>query len=501
MGFLVIFPSNPPLSVFSPFVFSAFYMRSPWAGGVLAFLPKFIYTIRQNMALSAITKAGCFWRILPAALIVLLCSSCTRILGWGMLLWSIEEPAIPPGTILPVYIRSNIDQVWVVGIPDQYRVTGGIDKFEVPLAQLELVGRKNAAQKRAEAFSEYALIYAETLQDGLPIRESTDNSSRRVYRLKMGQIIKILNRVEGNPAISARGDPLPGDWYHVLTEDGIMGYCFSYRLRLFEHAGGILAMSTETEEAEQEDTDLERVLSLIWSPESYGAMISSGQIDIEELGKHWRFFPGRDDGIARIYLPNLDRTFSYTRIRRAGNRTWQFEGASLRMSLRSDTTLAVQYTEDNGVVRSLIFTVLAADVEDLIIQETERRNALFQAIYSHGPVFSSANYGTLAFSPDGTFIWTGYSLLIPQVVPVSVMGAGVIDMRLFIASAVASPYTGAFSLNFNGIGGPGVTVDFMYAIDDQGFRIEYVPPENVDGVTVRRRAASPTVIYFHRADL
>jgi hypothetical protein len=383
-----------------------------------------------------------------------------------------------------------------VGIPGQYRQKGGIDKFEVPLPQLELIGKKGAAQERAAAFSEYALMYAETLQDGLPIREETDNNSRRVYRLRMGQIVKILTPVQGNPAISATGDPLPGEWYRVLTEDGTVGYCFSYRLRFFEHAGGSLALNTQVEEAEQEDQDLERVLSLIWSPESYGTMVSSGRIDTDEFAKHWRFYPGQDAGIARIYLPNLDRTFSYTRIRAAGTRSWQFEGAPLQMSLRSDTTLLVQYTDDGGSLRSLVFVALTTDVDDIIIQETERRNALFQTIFDQGPVFTSANYGTLEFEPEGTFTWTGYDLLIPQVVPTRVMGNGSIDMRLFIASSVSGPYTGAFSFNFNGIGGPGVTVDFMYAIDDQGFRIEYVPPDNIDGVTVVRRAQSPTVIYF-----
>jgi hypothetical protein len=321
-----------------------------------------------------------------------------------------------------------------------------------------------------------------------------------VYRLKTGQIIKILAPVEGTPAISTTGEPLPGNWYHVLTEDGVSGYCFSYRLRLFEHTGGVLALNTEPETAEHEDEDLERVLSLTWSPESYGAMVSSGRIDTEELAKHWRFFPGRDDGIARIYLPNMDRTFSYTRIRNVGRRAWQFEGTPLRMSLRSDTTLLVQYTEDNGASRSLIFIVLTTDVDDLIIQETERRNALFRVIYNQGPVFSSANYGTLSFSPDGTFSWTNYDLLIPHVIPSQVMGSGIIDMRLFIAPSVTSSYQGGFSLNFNGIGSPDVTVDFMYTIDDQGFRIEYVPPENITAVTITRRAASPTVIYFHRTD-
>jgi hypothetical protein len=73
-------------------------------------------------------------------------------------------------------------------------------------------------------------------------------------------------------------------------------------------------------------------------------------------------------------------------------------------------------------------------------------------------------------------------------------------MRLFLSPSLTSPYTGAFSLVFNGIGGPPVPVDFMYTMDDQGFRIEYAPPESLDGVTIIRRAASPTVIYFHRVE-
>jgi hypothetical protein len=399
-----------------------------------------------------------------------------------------------------VYIRSNIDQVWVVGIPEQYRSKGGLDKFEIPLSRLELVGKKHIARERAEDFSQYALSYAEILQDGLPIREEPDNGSRRVYRLKMGQIVKVLSHAEGNPAISTTGDPLPGAWYRVLTEDGSTGYCFSYRLRFFEHAGGVLALGPEAEAEDQEDPDLDRVLSVVWSPEFYGTMISSRRIDTEELSKHWRFSPGQDTGLARIFIPTMDRTFSYTRIRATGNRAWRFEGAPLQMSLRSDTTLLVQYSDEGGALRSILFVALATDVDDIIVQETERRNALLRAIHDQGPAFTSTNYGTLSFSPDGAFSWAGYNLLIPQVIPPRVMGNGTIDMRLFVSPALTSPYVGAFSLNFNGVGGPGFTADFMYTIDDQGFRIEYVPPENLDGVTVTRRAASPTVIYFHRAE-
>jgi hypothetical protein len=153
--------------------------------------------------------------------------ACNRQLGWGLLLWSSEEPAIPSGTVLPVYIRSNINHTWVVGIPESYRsASQGTDKFEIPIAKLELVGSKNAARKRAAAFSRLALTYGETLQDGLPIRSEPDNAARRTYRLKMGEVIKILEEVDGNPPISTTGEPLSGAWYRVLTENGSEGYCF-----------------------------------------------------------------------------------------------------------------------------------------------------------------------------------------------------------------------------------------------------------------------------------
>jgi hypothetical protein len=443
------------------------------------------------------------FRFFPVFLVAaaVLFGSCTRLLGWGILLWSAEEPPIPSGSVLPVYIRSNIDQVWVVGIPESYRRGGnGIDKLEIPIPQLELVGRRKAAQERAAAFSGYALTYAETLQDGLPIREDPDNGARRVYRLKTGQIIKILNRVPGNPAISTTGEPLPGDWYRVLTEDGSVGYCFSYRLRLFEYTGGSLGALPAVAEEEGEDQELERVLSLVWSPESYGSMINSGRIDLEELSRHWGFSPGQDAGIARIKMPNLDQTFSYTGIHAENPQTWRFEGAPLQMSLRSGTTLAVQYSEGGGAQRTLLFVALPTDVDDIIMQETERRNTRFQRLYNEGPIFSSTNYGTLAFTPEGRFTWTGYELLVPRIIPRSVLGSGEVTMRLFLGPSLEARYEGAFSLLFDGIGGPGTGADFMYTLDDQGFRIEYVPPDALDGITVTRRASSPMVIYFFKAE-
>ncbi|MCL2832816.1 MAG: SH3 domain-containing protein [Treponema sp.] len=420
------------------------------------------------------------------------------MLGYGVLLWACEDPDIPSGTVLPVYIKSNIDQVWVAGIPEEYRVSGSrIDKFEIPLSKLELIGSKKKALQWAQDFAPWALSYAETLQDGLPIREHPDNNARRVYRLKIGEIVKILAPVSGVAAVGTTGDPLPGDWFKVLTEDGSTGYCFSYRLRVFDHEGGSLAAEVSGEET-LEDPDLDRLLARTWSAESYGTMVNSRRLDLDDLRQNWGFDPGQDTGLAVIKIKDLERTFSYTAIRSTGTRSWRFEGSVLQMELRSDTTLAVQFTEGTGALRTLLFVALPTSVDDLIAQEIARREQLFSKIFTQGPVFSSHNYGTITFAEDSAFTWTGNDLLIPQVIPAAALGSGVVDMRLFLAPALSDRYAGAFTLRFNGINGPGAEVNFMYTIDNQGFRLEYVPDSSMDGILVSRRSASPLVLYFFK---
>jgi len=125
---------------------------------------------------------------------------------------------------------------------------------------------------------------------------------------------------------------------------------------------------------------------------------------------------------------------------------------------------------------------------------------MFRSIFTQGPVYTSNNYGTLIFREDRRFNWTGYMLLVPQVIPASALGSGTVDMRLYLSNALSERYAGAFTLYFDGVGGSGLSADFMYSLDSQGLRIEHVPQTSLDGITVARRASSPLVIYFFRSE-
>jgi len=433
--------------------------------------------------------------VIFSLLFVLLLSSCSK-LGYGVLLWSIDEPPIDSGTVLPVYIRSNIEKKWVVGVPEKTKSNKDY-KLEIPLTQLHFVGSKRKAIKWADDFSLHAMSYAENLQDGLPIRENADNNARRVYRLRLGEVIKILGVAKGNPPISATGAPLPGEWYRVMTSDGVTGYCFSYRLRIFNQNEGSVQSSSAAQRITAPDPELDAVLSRVWYAESYQQMVNSRRFNIQEMEKKYRFDPGHETGVARIILPDLERQFSYEKISNAGERAWTFDGTSLQMIQRTNTTLAVQFTDNTDVRRTLLFVSLPVNLDDLILQETSRRENQFMTIYNQGPVFTSNNYGTITLLQTGDFTWTNYDLLVPQLIPAETKGSGNINMDLYISPSYEESFNGAFSLRFSDIRNNN-TRNFLYSINNQGLRLEVVPDFGIEGITVMRRASSPVVLYFHR---
>ena len=57
-----------------------------------------------------------FFLLLSGLFIIL--TSCSNITGYGMLLWGIPEYHLQDGDIVPVYIKSNISHVYVVGLPE-----------------------------------------------------------------------------------------------------------------------------------------------------------------------------------------------------------------------------------------------------------------------------------------------------------------------------------------------------------------------------------------------
>jgi hypothetical protein len=393
-------------------------------------------------------------------------------------------------------MRSNIEQAWIAIVPDEYK-TYENQVASVPLPHLEFFLTKGSAEKYAAAFTESALLYGETLQDGLPIRDKPENNARRTYRLKIGEVIKILEQAEGVEAISASGTPLEGNWYKVLTNTGSIGYCFSNRLRIFEHTTGMVGDEPVMVDTTG-DSELELVLSSVWYPESYKTMIDSGRLNLEALSQNYSFRSGVTEGRARIHLEDGDVEFIYKTITKTGNNSWNFTGTPLNAVLRSESELELNWEDENKAKKIELFVTLPASIENIVSKEKERRGNLFQVLYERGPHYTSVNYGTLIFRSNGDFAWDEINSLPQGMVTSTTLGSGTVDMDYNLSGEMAERYSGAFALRFNSIGGTRPTLVFAYTLSNQGLRMEYVPADYMSGRTVSRRAPSPLVIYFSR---
>ena len=156
---------------------------------------------------------------------LVLISSCSKIMGYSVLLWNIPEKGLQDGDVVPVYIRSNISHVYVIGTSE--------GKFEVPLWQLTEPVSKSKVNKLKNRYADYSHKYATVALDGLPMRAEAVNTAKQVYRLRKNETVKLLYKVKGQAPMTG-GKPLEGEWLKILTSDGTSGCCFSYNLRPFE---------------------------------------------------------------------------------------------------------------------------------------------------------------------------------------------------------------------------------------------------------------------------
>jgi len=266
---------------------------------------------------------------------VFLLGSCAPRLGWGVLLWSNQGSGLHAGTVVPVYIRSNIEKLYVVGVP------GTNKKIEVPIWQLDLFRSKGAAQKSLAAFGSHTTGYLFATRDGLPIRETPTNAGKRVYRLRQGQSVKILSEAQGE-AVSTGGATLEGSWFKVLTEDGTRGYAFSNTMRAYDElteAPPSLAATADADPARRVDL----VFSRVWRAEYFQTMIDEGRVDLDAVSPRFGLFADALRRQIRIELPTVSQVFNYTTIAQSGD-VIVFEGSPLRIRFDGDKRLLADWS-------------------------------------------------------------------------------------------------------------------------------------------------------------
>ena len=435
-------------------------------------------------------------------------SSCSKSLGYSVLLWSNAEHQISDGTILKVHIKSNISQVYVVS------VLGSKDNFEIPLWQATEPESKSKALRQQKHFSEFEHTYARVKLDGLPIRADSVNTSKQVYRLREGEVIRCLYRGSGAAVTNGKGD-MEGEWIRVLTETGTFGWCFSHNLELFTAEGFDISAEKQDSSIKLNDLKgnsvsgdkaiLQNLISKKWYPESFQNMIKVGRIDVNRMNPSYGFSFGINvsenadsvfAGTAGLNTESAGGSWTYTDITKKAEKEYEFKGTNLKMSIRgaNSDTMILQYTE-KGRPKQETLVALTEDIEKLIQNELTRRQNELKRIAKAGPVFKSSNYGTIKFNNENSVTWSNYKLLQPAIISNKALGSVTVTLDYFIAGSLKSSYDGVLTMHFTGMEDG---VNFLYKLTDTGLRLEDASKAPVKDGVVTARSASPMILFFEK---
>ena len=419
-------------------------------------------------------------------------TSCSRALGYSMLLWELPEHNIQDGQIVKVYFKSNISHVYIVGIP------GSKERYEVPLWQITVPASKKKTEKNIEIYKDYLHQYGKIKVDGLPVREEPVNTSKQVYRLHKDEIVKILYKGEGQDVMIGKNKKLPGDWLCVLTEGGSRGWCFSYNLTLFETDGSGSIVRGEVEETQitNNDTLLEQILNATWYPENYARFINDNMIDLENMKLAYGFDTGVESGKVQVNIPEKYRSAKYSGAEKIRDNTYSLTGTPFQIMLRNKNQIVVNYSTSDGSQEAYTFITLSDDINlaEIIENEKKRRNDLLSELYKVTS-FNSQNYGQLVFNSGKTFTWNGFSLLVPSVIPASAKGRGTVNIKYLLSKELSRRYDGVLTFKFDGITDE---INFFYKLSNDGLNLENLDAFSIKDNVAVARASSPMILFFKK---
>lgn len=430
-----------------------------------------------------------FLSLLFSLITVFFITSCSeRVMGYSVVLWNIPEQNIQSGDIVPVYIKSNISHVYVIG-------NHGGEKVEVPLWRLTEPVKKRKVKAVLNKYSENAHTYASVKLDGLPCRAEAVNTAKQVYRLRKGEIIKILYKGKGQAPMVGK-EALKGDWYKILTDDGTSGWCFSYNLNLYEtdEKGERIGGNQITEE-ESVDDSWDVICSQIWYPDYFRSMIDTKIIDLSLFHLSYKFQIDVTNKKINLNTSKVHQVWDFNGYLKTGENEYSLNDVPVKIIYKNQNFIIIRYTDDSGKPQDLNFVPIDENINDIIAEEKERRSQSYRKIFMHGPEFVSSSYGELTFNDDGSFKWTGFKLLVPFIIAGGTKNSGSASVKYSLSKSLSSSFDGVLTLKFDGMQ---KEVNFLYKIEDGALRLEDTSSAVFKGNQVKERGSSPIVIYFKK---
>ncbi len=416
--------------------------------------------------------------LMSTLVLIALVTSCKeKYIGYGVLLWSPNENIVSTGAVLPVISKSKINNSYSV------KGTNGKGTLELPTWRIELYEKETEASRAAQNVIKYKTIFARNLKDGLLIRKGPKVSSSRVYKMKKGQIIKIIGRSESMKNVGQ----YTGYWYNVLTQDGTKGFCFDHYLDIYDSSVPPEKQVNPAQEL------LTAAFSKSYHPALFVTMIKNETIVLHSFKPQIGLFPNLENKTVTITTPAYSVTYSWEKPVLIDKRSFSIGDDSLEVSVLSDTHIRVQYQHEGEKILSEYYVI--DNMEDVISNEMDRRTALYESLSKNGSTYVSSAYGTINFYSNRDFSWKNNSRLIPLVIPKNSGNTGKVYFDTFVSPDLQADADGVITFSFTS-GIKKTDVNFLFKLSENKLKLTFVPGSYIQNHLVVRQTASPLILAF-----
>ena len=417
---------------------------------------------------------------MPVALVAVTLVSCgPRIIGHAVVLWPAAGTNLDHGAVVPVVARSEVQ--------DQLVLWDGDIEHTFDSWRVEFFDDDDDAIAFAGRFAPWRTVYGQAARNALPVRERPDRSTATVYRLRSGEVTKIITRAD-EPSDEAG---LVDYWYQVLTTEGVGGWVFGFHLELVSASGRALQPENENDRAARLLADISAV---VWRPDYFAEMIETSRVDLTRFGTQFGLFGDLEAAAFTIVLPGVQRRFTYRKARLTSGDRLEFTGTELVLIARA-SDLVAQYSVDGQEYRT-VFVAIERSVAEIVAVERERRRQALQAITRGGARLTSTTFGTIRVAANGALSWSNFDRLVPDVLPPNFTGAATIQIDQFLSNPLVGRYDGALRIAI----GATESVVLLYTLVDDGLRLVYVPARVTRSNIVVEEPVSSVVMFFRYAD-
>lgn len=397
------------------------------------------------------------------------------------MLWPPEGSALAYGAVVPVHFKSSITKTYAVGVP------GSKVKEELELWRVEPYRTKSKAKEAEAAYAELSSSLGLALRDGMLLRAEPDNLSDTVYRLKLGQTVKLLRETSGK-TVETGGAALEGSWYLALADDGTSGYIFSNQLEIWKASEG--PMPDIQVRSSSSGESLSAFFDTVWRPDYFESMSASGRLDLGAFQPRFGIFADPLRKNIRVERREFSKVYRYDSIVEnedgsfgivPGGTSFRFSGTGSLLFIPAEADVSTEALarakEDRGPDAFVTYTFIRfdKDVTALVAAEERIRLSRLSAFVAGGERFESEAYGVLIITRSARFTWIAYGALSPFIIPDDSGETGSISMDLYLSPELETEWDGAFTLRFDA--GTKPAVSFVYQVQGDELILAYVPPE------------------------